>query len=356
MSSQDDQGRHSRKPARREGAADRIRWWIKYILYLSVVLALADIVVLRHLLGLGYPRHYEIDDGARYPAPYIAFKGTPNVGTRNELGFRGAALKDAPPGSFTIAFFGGSTGYAGSPTIPAKLEEELAGILDINVFVANYSVVSSHHRQHLHAILEYLSPHKPDLVIFYGGYNETVQSAYYDPRPGYPYDFFYRAETGPLTQLLVENSACIGALERRFGFLTGLRRLREEHVPFSDPWNHEIENAYFETLALAATITRSFESAHCGHTKFLAFYQPYRIPEPFLATHERIRKRVAKLDYAFDVSSAYSAFGDDIYTDAVHVDQEAKNAMAVTIASIIAQEMLIGSLADCGLPLKHRSE
>jgi len=95
-------------------------------------------------------------------------------------------------------------------------------LLGIVVFMANYSVVSSHHRQHLHGIIEYLPPFEPDVVIFYGGYNETLQSAYYDPRPGYPYNYFYRSETKPFFKLLLENSGIIGEIDIKLKLFTNL--------------------------------------------------------------------------------------------------------------------------------------
>jgi len=187
---------------------------INYFLFLGIIIVICDMVVFRHFLDYGYPRHYEEEDVLRYPVPYIEFTGKPDAKDHNEFGFRGKSLEDSNSSDYKIAFWGGSTGYFGDPTIAEVVEKELNEILEIDVFVANYSVVSSNHRQHLHGLIEYLPKYEPDLVIFYGGYNELVQTAYYDPRPGYPYNFFYRAETSPLIKLLVENSALIGEFDK----------------------------------------------------------------------------------------------------------------------------------------------
>lgn len=326
----------------------KIRSIVIYILYVVIVVLIFDIVLFKHLLGFGYPWSYEEEKILRSPAPYVMFTAKPGVQGHNEFGFRGASLKEAAPGDIKIAFFGGSTGYGGDPPIPSIIEKELGKLLDRDVFVANYSVVSSNHRQHLHGIIEYIPDDKPDLVIFYGGYNETVQSSAYDPRPGYPYNFFYRSETSPIIKVILENSAIAGELDKEFGLFSGIRKLRMEHTPYSDNWNSKILEKYFETLERALNVTSSIESSYCNKTKFLAFYQPFQVPEEFQSTHERIKHRLSTTPYAFDVSSEFDGIRKDIYIDIVHVKQEARELMGRKIAAIIADELLSGKL-NCHL-------
>jgi hypothetical protein len=323
--------------------------FVSYIFYLVIIVLIIDVAVLRNFYGFGYHRDYKEDNIQRFPAPYVMFTGKPNEGGHNELGFLGPSLKDAGPGDFTIAFFGGSTGYMGEPPIAKVIETELKKILNVNVFVANYSVVGSNHRQHLHGILEYLPNFKPDLVIFYGGYNETISSAYYDPRPGYPYNFFYRAETSPFMKLLIQNSSIVGELDKKYGWFTGLDKLRMMQQPFSDSWNNRIADKYFETIELANTVASSMESHHCGKTKFLSFYQPYQVPKEFQLTHEKIKRQVNALEYALDVSSEFDTLGNNVFVDIVHVKQEANDLMGKRIAIIIAEKLRKGGLSDCRL-------
>jgi len=91
------------------------------------------------------------------------------------------------------------------------------------------------------------------------------------------------------------------------------------------------------------------ESKYCGTTRFLAFYQPYQVPEEFLSTHESVKLRIAALDYAFDISSELDMLGEDVYEDIVHVNQEAMVLLGKRIASIVAEELLDGNLKDCHL-------
>lgn len=311
---------------------------VRYLLYLVLAVVFLDVVVLKHVLNLGYPRHYHEENVRRYPAPYVSFIGKPGVDGHNELGFPGPSFAESHPGDLKIAFFGGSTGYLGDPPIPTVLQAVLAELLDDAVFVANYSVTASNHRQHLHAIIEFLPRVKPDLVIFYGGYNETIQSAFYDPRPGYPYNFFYRAETRAFWKLLLENSAIVGELDKALGVVSGIGKLRKEQQPLSDDWNRRIVDNYFETLRLAHDVAGTIDSNRFGKTRFLAFYQPYQVPEQFADAHAEIRARLRATDYTFDVSTEYDALGK-VYRDLVHVSQEAREQMAARIASIVAREL-----------------
>ncbi|MCP4551050.1 MAG: hypothetical protein GY834_03175 [Bacteroidetes bacterium] len=326
--------------------AKRISIWKKimsvvaYFLYLFIVIVVFDILILNKFLGFGYPHHYEEENIQRFPAPYVAFTGKPNEADHNEKGFRGPSFIESKPSDLKIAFFGGSTGYGGNPPIARIMEIRLKELLGENVFVSNYSVVSSNHRQHLHGIIEYLPKNKPDLIIFYGGFNETIQSGFYDPRPGYPYNFFYRSETRPFFKLLLENSAIIGEIDKKLGVVSGIKKIRKKQQPFSESWNNRIANKYFETLMLASNVTSTIESTRFGATRFLAFYQPYQVPEYFVSKHNEIKDYISSIKYAYDVSSEYDSLGKEVYRDIVHVNQEAKEIMAHKIADIVAKELL----------------
>lgn len=317
---------------------DRVLFILKYSFYIAIILIVFDVFVLNKLLGFGHLRDFEQENIVRFPAPYVGFTGKPNAYIHNEFGFRGSSFKEAKTNDFKIAFFGGSTGYRGNPPIAKIVEKRLEKLWGVSIFVANYSVISSNHRQHLHGIIEFLPQFKPDLVIFYGGYNETIQHTHprYDPRPGYPYNHFYRAETSPFFKLLLQNSAIIGEIDKRIGVFTGINKLRVAQQPLSDDWNRRIAEKYYETLALANNIAGTLESKYFGNTQFLAFYQPYQVPKKFLSTHSNIKKHIGTLKYAFDVSSEYDVLGKKIYKDSVHVRPPAREVMGAKIANIIA--------------------
>ena len=315
----------------------RLKYLIFYAIYFFSVLIIADVVLFKYFLGFGYPTHYRQESVFRSPAPYVEFTAKPNVASHNEFGFKGKSYLEADSTAVKIAFFGGSTGYVGSPPICNILEEHLEKLWRREVFIANYSVICSNHRQHLHGILEYAVPLKPDIVLFYGGNNETQQHIKYDPRPGYPYNYFYRGELGPFRKLLLRYSAILGEIDMRFGIVSGIGQLRSQQQPLSPEWNEKIAHKYFETLHLANAVSNTLESSYFGKCKFFAFYQPFRVPESFLGTHYQIRQEILEVPYIFDVSSAYNQLGkeEDIFIDEVHVQQPARELMAETMAKAL---------------------
>ncbi len=310
---------------------------VQYAGYLGLFIVFADVVVLRYGLGYGYPRHTVEETIHRSPVPFVMFTGKPGAVSHNDFGFKGKSLKDAPPGALSIAFFGGSTGYIGNPTIPDVMETELSKLLDTAVFVANYSVVSSNHRQHLHAIIEYVAGDHPDLIVFYGGYNETITNAFYDPRPGYPYNYFYQSETPDILKVLIKHSAIIGTIEVKTGRISGLHKLREKWKPYSPEWNRAVTDKYFETLHRAKQLT--WATGKATKPGFMAFYQPYRVPEEFRSSHHHIRKRIDSLDYVYDVSDTYDGIGEEVYLDIVHVNQAGKKVMGRRLAQLIGNAL-----------------
>lgn len=281
------------------------------------------------------PDHYDKQNYQRQAAPYIEFKGAPGKLDHDRYGYRW--VPDSPdPNTLKIAFFGGSTGYQGEPPIASLIESRLNPAGTIRAQVANFSVVSSNHRQHLHNIIESRSLFQPDVVIFYGGFNETLEAAYYDPRPGFPYNYFYRNETAPLNQLLIRYSPTFYLLDElltkyRIGGLTPLTELRKQEAPFSDRWNQAITRKYFDTVELAHSITGSFESQHCEKTIFLFFYQPYQVPVEFTQTHNEIRKTIGVYSYGYDISDTFEKRNMEVFTDGVHVTQEGRAAIAEEI-------------------------
>jgi hypothetical protein len=308
-----------------------------YILFLISIVIFADFVIFNRILGYGYPHHYKEENFQRFPMPYVEFIGKPNVLDHNSLGFRGDIFKPDDDSLFKIAFFGGSTGYNGYPTIIKLVENKLNSVFKKKFKVMNFSVVSSNHNQHLHYLLEYLPKYRPDLVIFYGGYNETVQSALYDPRPGYPYNFFYRSELSPLKKIVLENSGLIGQLDLNIGNISGIKKLRDRYKVYSSKWNKRILSNYLYTLKKAKIISEAFTRDNFKFDKFLAFYQPYQVPIEFYKTHKKIRDKITKSHYIIDVSN--SLVSKKYYTDIVHVNQKGNELISSKIASVLIDKL-----------------
>jgi hypothetical protein len=316
----------------------------------AIVVAAICIVVDLALLKSTYPWHYRSDNADRYPYPYEMFRAKPDTGTNNVDGFRGRLFRGDKSQAFKIAFYGGSTGYHGTPPIAETLETELRRLWGRDVRVFNFSVISSNHRQHLHGMVENLLAHDVDLIVFYGGNNEILQARYYDPRPGYPYNFFYREETSAFNKALIENSAFFALLNKVLDAndvdtginLTPLVSLRKEQGVRTDAWEEAVLDTYVETLGLAKTLAASVTSRHCGKAAFLAFFQPMKYSEPAdLRLVAKARARIKGHDDIVDVFDAYAKFGPKIFSDSVHVGQPARDWMGHTMAKSIDQSQQI---------------
>ena len=324
---------------------------IPYLLYLVTSLIVIDLIIPHKIyknkyLGIGLNEYYQ-------PDPYIGFKGKPDLlmsqnKTTNGMGFRGDegfnadSFDSAQESKYIIAFFGGSTGFLGSPSIAGALKEKLVdkGFKNGNIFVSNFSVISSNHNQHLHMIVKYLINKNVDLVIFYGGYNETIQTAYYDPRPGYPYNYFYTYNTSHIKKMIIENSFIISTLFNNIGIhkiLLEQNKLELGEIVFSENWNKKIIDNYFNTLHKANILIKSSGGSFNKKAKFLAIYQPYQVPDEFQQAHGKIKSKIENTDYIYDLSGNYDNIKNP-YTDIVHVTQEARDHMAQSISNIILNE------------------
>ena len=273
----------------------------------------------------------------RHPHPYVGFTGEPNKGEsphkHNQFGFLGPELNQAKSDDFTIAFFGGSTGYRGNPNLPIMIEENLIknNFNKGNVFISNFSAESSNHNQHLHMLIEFVLKSKVDLVIFYGGWNETVAQAAYDPRPGYPINFFYIHDEPHWKKILIENSRLFGMLQHKI-----VNKKKFNEIVYSEKWNRDIVNNYFETLNKARLVVNILEPNIKERTDFFALYQPFDLSktEEIMPIHAIIKDKSKSLSWLYDINDILLEI-ENSYIDAIHVEKHAREIIAEVISELI---------------------
>ena len=288
----------------------------------------------------------EMDDNyKRVPYPYVMFKGKENIYDHNSIGYK--FNENLPADNFRIAFYGGSTGYNGDPTIVEIIASEISKNSDLKFSALNFSIPASNHNQHLHSLLEFGFKYKPDIIIFYGGYNETLLTARYDPRPGFPYNFYIRNELAPEIMLLLKHSV----LSRSLIFTTlGKKLVGINNEVFSPEWNKKIVNNYFSVIEKSKMISEKIVSGRCKNF-FISFYQPYNmspsfVPDVFIKdVHEKIIKTINLNEYTNDVSYVLSETSSQ-YTDPVHVTQNAKYEIA---KEMISKDYFKKIIASCSL-------
>ena len=195
--------------------AKYIKNFFVYFFSSIILIVFLDFYVLK-LFGHGFPTSVIQEKYQRAPSPYDMFSGAPFFKDHNSLGFRGKEFQNRPDNVIQIAFFGGSTGYNGNPPI-IKIVQKLLVEKNIQVETFNFSSVSSNHNQHIHRLIKH-SDINFDIVIFYGGFNETLQTYFYDPRPSYPFNFWVRNELNNFKYFLLKYSSIISEYE----FYTGV--------------------------------------------------------------------------------------------------------------------------------------
>ena len=222
---------------------------------------------------------------SRKPKPYVMFGGTEN-GTLpsgvnlNSLGYRGKAPSESKePGEYRVFMLGGSTVVNGNPTIPELLEQEFRqnGFHSVNVY--NFGVVASVSSMELSRILSEISDFQPDLIVMYNGYNDIFIPYYFDPRPGYPFNFV-AYESNPLLESDIRSYPTIslflyGSNILRYAFpeyfvkgFVDLEQVRDAVGYKSAGWKNEIAGVYARNLSKANALSNTFDA------EFVAFFQP----------------------------------------------------------------------------------
>ena len=198
---------------------------VKKISFVLFILVAIDIFF--KYIGFGINSHWYDEENIRFNSPYDMFSNKPNVLDHNTLGFRGPNLnKDINENILSIAFLGGSTGYTGAPPIPELLGKYLNNN-GVNNIVYNFSVNSSNHNQHIHRLIKYIN-YQYDIIIFYGGNNESIQYLQYDTRPSYPYNYFMKNDLSIFKVFLLKHSSIFGIIENFTGSISGINISRKE--------------------------------------------------------------------------------------------------------------------------------
>ena len=317
-----------------------------YLIIIILSYLLVDMGLFR-LLGHGYPSNRDQENSQRLPTPYDFFSGKPNVKDHNSDGFRGKDFEKANQKQLSIAFFGGSTGYNGNPPIISLVGQNLNS-QNINTIIYNFSSVSSNHNQHLNRLLKF-SNYKFDIVIFYGGFNETFQTLFADPRPGYPFNFWTVGELHPLKFVLLKYFPFIAEIDKQTGKISGINKIRGKVKLGSDEWLNKLLYNYIDTHLKTKKLTEEFiEPNLCKKSIFIGIYQPISLPKitnkllnelnPNLKEKmiDKTKEEIKKHDFIFDLSNLYE---ENMFTDSVHVTDEAKKIMALEITNIIKDKL-----------------
>jgi len=294
----------------------------------------------------------------------------PNLRDHNEGGYRGMyPSKNKPRNEYRVILLGGSSVYIGDPTVAELLTEVFQKNGYSNVRVYNFGVISNNSSQELMTIVTEISELQPDLIIQYDGANDLYHPLYYDPRPGYPYDYLVY-ETSPLlypkklsaVKFLFYKNPLVRFIGERFfpnyyinQFLP-LNQLRQEAGYGSDLWKERIADTYVSNIMKAQKVSEAFGS------EYIAIFQPTvylkkhvtEEEQPILQPSETVYFNEVKMKILKKVSSSFNqnipfidldpyfdAVEDTMFMDVMHVYQEKQLLIAQTIYNSIIHKVSI---------------
>jgi hypothetical protein len=189
-----------------------------------------------------------------------------------------------PADELRIFVLGGSTLVFGAPlanTIPGVIESQLRanGLPQARVY--DFGVIAFVSGQELSLLDHRLIDLKPDLVIAYDGGNELFMPWYYDPRPGYPFNFIaweealdeFAADLGLASRTirgLAVDSAVMQAIigTPDWTIRVGLDDYRRRSGYGSEAWKRAVVDAYARNILMMCRV------AHGSEALFAAFFQP----------------------------------------------------------------------------------
>lgn len=318
-----------------------------------------------------------------HPVPYITFHGVPDSVTTtkdhmnqngtiveiklNELGFRieRPLPSRKPPEETRVFVLGSSTIFNGIPlemSIPGQIETCFRDNGRDNVKVYNFGFVSSVSGQELSLLVHLLSSYEPDAVIVYNGGNDVCLPTNFDPRPGYPYNFFAYESAMRMIHQDVANGCFRWTLQGE-DLRYDLGELRASCAWGTEKWEMDIAVKYVENTLKMGRFARG-----CGF-KLFAFLEPIlflkeplvgkerdipttcygiaRFDEYVRRQYDRIRRmwqylQTSENDERFrlvDLSLMFKGHDRDVYWDFRHVDNEGNRHIAETIHSCLQHSL-----------------
>ena len=310
----------------------KIFYLFKKISFIFFIIIFLDTFL--KFIGFGVNEHWYDENNIRFNSPYDMFSNKPNVLDHNSFGFRGPKLdKNIYKDTLSIAFLGGSTGYTGTPPIPELLSTYLnsSGIKNI---VYNFSVNSSNHNQHIHRLVKYID-YSYDIIIFYGGNNESIQYLQYDTRPSYPYNYFMKNDLPIFKIFLLKYSSIIGIIENQTGLISGIDISRKKIDIDFDAWSDKIVNNYILSIKNAKMLFgNNLKTNKCKDLIFIPILQPVNPKtEKEVKLWNKMKKSIKNNSDFID----YSNINEKIkFFDNVHLDQVSR----IKIAKLMKVDLL----------------
>ena len=166
--------------------------------------------------------------------------------------------------------------------LPAQICEKIISRNCTNIEYENYSIRAMKLRQMFHLIVESNQIYEADVIVLNVGANDVIAQMYYDPRPGYPFNFWvleslqsaYIDATKAGLENINMNGLNLDIAERRNLLFNSIFGNIQNYVP--------IVVAGFIT-----TIRKLLMVAGNGKAKFLIVFTPFVFNKKILSESER---------------------------------------------------------------------
>jgi lysophospholipase L1-like esterase len=311
----------------------------------------------------------------RHPAPYVEFTGRPRGGHADLSELNGQRLDDwgfpnlAPPsrdkpvGEQRVFVLGDSTMFTGADlgsTVPALLERALrdGGLATVRVY--NFAVASACSTQMTVLLLLKLVELEPDLVVVCNGALDLLIAREYDPRPGYPYNFFmiealythfFDAERSRQSVTRADFLSWAAAAQLK---------LRAQVGWLNPAWEQEVVDVYLrgiDTLGRIATtcdietvlllepmvVTRdpptADERSYLKPATFAFYSRQYERIRSKLFAPGRPADRYGPRLTVHDGSLAFADQPATVYRDYIHFNSTGSRLMAAHLAAIVRDRL-----------------
>jgi hypothetical protein len=262
----------------------------------------------------------------RYPAPYTMFVGQPGKFDHNDLGYRGHLPPDEKGDEYRVFILGGSAVYVADfvPQLERLAHED--GFSEVAVY--NWGVVSGVSGMEITTILHRVIDYQPDLVILYNGGNDVTVPYFWDPRPGYPFNFVvYEKAVGilqyrnlpALAPTILAQSEVIRILFRPEleQSLASLARVRAEAGYGTQEWEEQVVDGYLSNMDRACRLAEAFDF------RLAVFLQPLAEGQFSPDYQQYIDRQYDQIIAGYDeLAEQYSADGRCYFIDASDVCDE----------------------------------
>ena len=109
-----------------------------------------------------------------------------------------------------------------------------------------------------------------------------------------------------------------------------------KEIVYSEKWNRDIINNYFETLNKARLIVNVLEPNIEKKSDFIAFYQPFDLSktEEIMPIHGMIKDKSKSLSWLYDINDILLEI-ENSYVDAIHIEKHAREIISEVISELI---------------------